>query len=55
MGLQCFGSGSKGNSYMLKIDNARILLDAGISHKKINIGMIELSKTDAMLISHEHL
>ncbi len=54
MGLVSFGSGSKGNAHLLKIGETRILLDAGISPKKIPMSRIELTKIDAVLITHEH-
>lgn len=55
MEIKTFGSNSKGNSHLIYIGKSRILLDAGISPKKMDIDQIELSKIDAVLISHEHL
>lgn len=55
MDLKCFGSGSRGNSYMLNIGCNSILIDAGVPIKRMDIDMTQLSKVDALLISHEHL
>lgn len=51
-------SGSKGNCYLIKTEETTVLLDVGISGKKIFSGM-ELASSqpedvDAVLISHEH-
>ena len=57
MGLASFGSGSKGNSHLLKIGDTRILLDAGVSLKKFEdfgVTVLEIVKIDAVLITHEH-
>lgn len=54
-----FASGSSGNCYMIKNDNTALLIDAGISGKKIFKG---LESTDTLpedvsglLITHEHI
>ncbi|MDP8200803.1 MAG: MBL fold metallo-hydrolase [Candidatus Tenebribacter burtonii] len=51
-------SGSKGNSILVRTESTKILLDAGLSGKKITnfIHSIELdeNKIDAVVISHEH-
>lgn len=52
--LKAFGSGSSGNSYLVRIGGVQILLDAGVSPKKIGLSSLELVKTDAALITHEH-
>jgi len=53
-----FSSGSSGNCYLVKSDNAAILIDAGISGRKIFESLkrmgTELRKLDAILITHEH-
>jgi phosphoribosyl 1,2-cyclic phosphodiesterase len=54
MGLVSFGSGSKGNSHLLTVGNTRILLDAGIAPKKMNISKLEMTTIDGVLLSHEH-
>ena len=51
-------SGSKGNSVLIRTEKTNILLDAGLSGKKIisalqSIGINE-HKIDAIVISHEH-
>lgn len=51
-------SGSKGNSILIRTGSTKILLDAGLSGKKISaaIDKIKLNenKVDALIISHEH-
>ena len=51
-------SGSSGNCTYVETDNQRILIDAGLSGKKIHelIKQIDrdLSKVDAILVTHEH-
>lgn len=53
-----FASGSTGNSYLIKTDKTNILVDAGISGKRIVAGLeskgIEPQDLDAVLITHEH-
>lgn len=51
-------SGSKGNSVLVRTQKSKILIDAGLSGKKIieainHIGLDE-TKLDAVIISHEH-
>lgn len=52
-------SGSSGNSFFIQSDNSNILVDAGVSCKKIvdalasiNIG---IENIDAILVTHEHI
>ncbi len=51
-------SGSKGNSILIRTDKTKILLDVGLSGKKIiefiNSINLDENKLDAILISHEH-
>ena len=51
-------SGSKGNCTYFGTKNTRVLIDAGISEKKINAYLttlgVSLSDIDAILITHEH-
>ncbi len=51
-------SGSKGNSILVRTNTSKILLDAGLSGKKITnfIKSIKLdeNKLDAVVVSHEH-
>ena len=51
-------SGSKGNSILIRTAETKILLDAGLSGKKISQSFQELgveeNKIKALIISHEH-
>ncbi len=51
-------SGSSGNSLLLKSDNAKILIDAGVSCKKIETALEDVNispdELDAILVTHEH-
>ena len=51
-------SGSSGNSLLVQSDNANILIDAGVSCKKIVNGLEQFQITpqdiDGVLITHEH-
>ena len=54
-----FSSGSSGNSYLIKSENTGILVDAGISGKKI-IESLEKSDTSlekvlGVVVTHEHI
>ena len=58
MKLCTLASGSSGNSLFIETNSSRILVDAGISYKKISkklnaIG-VDISDIDAVLITHEH-
>jgi len=52
-------SGSSGNSFFVKSDCANLLIDAGVSCKKIETSIkslgIELSDIDGILVTHEHI
>ncbi len=52
-------SGSSGNSFFIQSDNINILVDVGVSAKKITEALTELEfsieKIDAILITHEHI
>ena len=54
-----FASGSSGNSYLVKDDNTAVLIDAGISGKRILQGLEETGTpremVSALLITHEHI
>ena len=54
-----FSSDSSGNSYLIKNENTAILLDCGISCKKIVEGLrendIDTIDVDGILITHEHV
>lgn len=58
MRFSILGSGSTGNCALLQTDNARILVDAGFSAKKLD-GMLaeigeKLENIDAIFLTHEH-
>ncbi len=52
-------SGSSGNSLLVESDNSKILIDCGVSSKKIeqalNSMSINASSIDAVLVTHEHV
>ena len=54
-----FASGSSGNCYLVKDDETAILIDAGISGKKILHNLKEtdtpLENVRALLVTHEHI
>ncbi|MDD7303340.1 MAG: MBL fold metallo-hydrolase [Bacteroidaceae bacterium] len=54
----CLGSGSSGNSYLLKNGNTCILIDAGIGIRTLKKTLKEygfpLDHIDAVLITHDH-
>lgn len=54
-----FASGSSGNSYLVKNEDTAILVDVGISGKKILAGLAdtdtELEEVQGILITHEHI
>ncbi len=54
-----FASGSSGNCYVIKDKNTAILIDAGISGKRILEGLDETDtpagKVGAVLVTHEHV
>lgn len=51
-------SGSSGNSLFVQTDNTKVLIDAGVSCKKIETALDDLNVSpnsiDAILITHEH-
>ena len=51
-------SGSSGNSLFVETENTKLLIDAGVSSKKIETALnnlnIEPSSIDGILITHEH-
>ncbi len=53
-----FSSGSSGNSYLVKTPNTAIIIDAGISGKKILQGLSHtetmVESVRAVLVTHEH-
>ncbi len=58
MRLVSIASGSSGNCIYVGSDNTHILVDAGISNKRIEQGLNEIglkgSEIDAVVITHEH-
>ena len=54
-----FASGSSGNCYFIKSDETTLLVDAGISGKKIFQGLADtgtpLEEVSGILITHEHI
>lgn len=52
-------SGSSGNSLFVSSNNTNILIDAGVSAKKITEALtsinVDVSKIDAILVTHEHI
>ncbi len=61
MGLEfcSLASGSSGNCYLIRSDNTLLLVDAGITGKRIILGMEELGldpvDIDGILLTHEHI
>ncbi len=60
MGLMVcsFGSGSSGNCYLVRSREKSVLIDAGISTKRIHNGLSEIgvdrTSIDSVFITHEH-
>lgn len=53
-------SGSSGNSFFVQSDNSKILIDAGVSCKKIETALknnfnLSLKNIDAIFVTHEHI
>ena len=53
-------SGSSGNSFFIQSDNSKILIDAGVSCKKIETALkndfnLNLNDIDAVFVTHEYL
>lgn len=50
-----FGSGSSGNCYLLDDGQSQLMIEAGLSYKKVAPKMgFDFNKVRALLISHEH-
>ena len=51
-------SGSTGNSLFIESDNTKILVDSGVSLKKLTSALsysnISLSDINAIIVTHEH-
>lgn len=56
MFLKCAGSGSSGNTYILENSDEILILDAGVSFKKVVKPLIDfnVSKIVGLCITHEH-
>ena len=55
MDIKIIASGSSGNAYLIGDGKTRLLLDAGIPFKRIQIGCdFQMSSIDACLITHRH-
>jgi len=58
MQVSVLASGSKGNSIFIELDGTRVLVDAGISARRIKKSLAELqvdvSTLDGIFITHEH-
>ncbi|MGO3710958.1 MBL fold metallo-hydrolase, partial [Vagococcus salmoninarum] len=56
--VSILASGSTGNSLYIESEKKKILVDAGLSGKKITSLMAEVGRTpadlDAILVTHEH-
>lgn len=52
-------SGSTGNSLFIESENTKILIDAGVSAKKVLVALEQVGKDinliDAILVTHEHI
>ena len=52
-------SGSSGNSFLVKSDNTNLIIDAGVTLKKIVNALEELNingeDIDAILVTHDHI
>ena len=59
MRMCSIASGSSGNCIYIGSDNTHLLVDTGISKKRIEAGLIHLDITgddlDGILITHEHI
>lgn len=58
MQVVVLASGSRGNAVYVEMDGARILIDAGISARRIRQGLaaegIDIKTLDGVLLTHEH-
>jgi len=53
--IKVIASGSSGNAYLIGDGKTRLLLDAGISFKRIQVGSgFQTSSIDACLVTHRH-
>jgi len=58
MRVSVLASGSKGNSIFVEMDGTRLLVDAGISARRIKQGLadisVDIASLDGVFITHEH-
>ena len=58
MQVSVLASGSKGNSIFIEMDGTRILIDAGISARRIKQELAacgqDIAELDGIFITHEH-
>ena len=54
MKLKVVATGSTGNCYILSCEGRSILLDCGVSHRRILRSGCDLSKVECCLVTHEH-
>jgi len=56
MKLKVIGSGSTGNSYILENNTEALLIEAGVSFKKVKEALnFNMGNIVGMLVSHAHL
>ncbi len=59
LGLYPIASSSKGNCYLIKSEKTAILLDAGISYRRIRNALrsvdLEIGKIEGLFLTHEHI
>ncbi len=59
LGICTFASGSTGNSYLIKSETTSLLVDAGISNRRIESCLREMnlmpSMLEGVLLTHEHV
>lgn len=51
--VEVLATGSRGNCYLLKSGDTRILLDCGLPYKK-TLKLLDFKLPDAVLVTHEH-
>ena len=53
--FQCLGTGSKGNCYILEMDSGTLIIDCGVSIKKIKQALnYNISNVAGVIVSHWH-
>lgn len=53
MNLECLGTGSKGNCYLLTNNNEQLIIELGLKYNQI-FSQIDLSKVVGIICTHEH-